>query len=110
MASKVRGTTALERAMNKAMAQNTPVYCLDDGAYTVPGSGDSVYTVEVEGNRFTCSCTAGARGIPCYHAAAVMMEVTARRLEARAAAAQAREASPLVQPVNRRSALYGAAA
>ncbi len=108
--AKVKGTTALERSLNKAMAQNTPVYCLDDGAYTVPGSGDNVYTVEVEGNSFTCSCTAGARGIPCYHAAAVMMDVTARRLEARAAAAQVRESAPLAQPVNRRSGLYGAAA
>ncbi len=108
MASKARGTTALERSLNRAMAENIQPVKTGASTYSVLSSkGDATYTITVRGCEYTCNCP--SQGRHCKHSAAVMMSRMAERLEA-AATVDSREASPLAQPVNTRRNLYGTAA
>ncbi len=108
--SKVKGATSLERAINRAMAENIQPTKTGANTYSVVSSkGDATYTVMVRGCEYTCNCP--SQGRHCKHSAAVMMSRMAERLEAAAPAADSREASPLVQPATRgRRNLYGTAA
>ncbi len=105
--AQVKGSTALERSLNRAMAEGIQPVKTGASTYTVLSSrGDATYTVTVRGCEYTCNCP--SQGRHCKHSAAVMMSRMAERLEA--AAVDNREAAPLVQPLNRRSSLYGTAA
>ncbi len=109
MASKVKGTTALERSLNRAMAENIQPVKTGASTYSVLSSkGDATYAVTVRGCEYTCNCP--SQGRHCKHSAAVMMSRMAERLETAAPAVDSREAAPLVQPVNGRRSLYGTAA
>ncbi len=108
MASKVKGATALERSLNRAMAENIQPVKTGASTYSVLSSkGDATYTVTVRGCEYTCNCP--SQGRHCKHSAAVMMARMAERLET-AATVDSREASPLSQPLNSRRNLYGTAA
>ncbi len=108
MAGKTKGATSLERALNRAMAENIQPVKTGASTYTVLSSrGDATYTVTVRGCEYTCTCP--SQGRHCKHSAAVMMSRMAERLET-AATVDSRESAPLAQPVNSRSGLYGAAA
>ncbi len=109
--SKVKGATSLERAVNRAMAENIQPTKTGANTYSVLSSkGDATYTVTVRGCEYSCTCTAGQQGRICYHAAATMMSRMAERLETAAPVVDSREAAPLAQPVNSRRNLYGTAA
>ncbi len=109
MASKVKGTTALERSLNRAMAENIQPVKTGANTYSVLSSkGDATYTVTVRGCEYTCNCP--SQGRHCKHNAAVMMARTAERLETATPAVESREAAPLAQSVNTRRNLYGTAA
>ncbi len=106
--AQVKGSTALERSLNRAMAEDIRPVKTGANTYTVLSSrGDVTYTVTVRGCEYTCNCP--SQGRHCKHSASVMMSRMAERLEA-AATVDSREASPLAQPVNTRRSLYGSAA
>ncbi len=109
MASRVKGVTALERSLNRAMAAGIEPVKTGANTYSVLSSkGDATYTVTVRGCEYTCNCP--SQGRHCKHSAAVMMSRMAERLSPAAPAVDPREASPLAQPAARgRQNLYGAA-
>ncbi len=104
-----KGKTSLERALNRALAENIQPVKTGASTYSVLSSkGDATYTITVRGCEYTCNCP--SQGRHCKHSAAVMMSRMAERLETAAPAADSREAVPLAQPVNSRRNLYGTAA
>ncbi len=104
-----KGKTSLERAINRAMAEGIAPVKTGANTYSVLSSkGDVTYTVTVRGCEYTCNCP--SQGRHCKHSAATMMARMSERLETAAPAVDAREASPLAQPLNSRRNLYGTAA
>ncbi len=97
--AKIQGTTSVERAVNKAMALDTPAYRVDDRTYTVPASdGRAAYTVLVNNGDYACTCKAGEQGRICYHVGAVVMAVAAAKLETKVPAVDARLLEPARTP------------
>ncbi len=104
-----KGKTSLERAINRAMAENIEPVKIGANTYSVLSSrSDVTYTITVRGCEYTCNCP--SQGRHCKHSAAVMMSRMAERLETAAPAADSRETAPLAQPAARgRRSLYGVA-
>jgi len=87
--------TSQQRAIAKMQALRwwRHVEQLRDGDYLVDGAARGVfYRVRHVGAAWTCDCPAGARGLPCYHAAA------AWRLWLRDQAGQPPAPAPAPQP------------
>ena len=75
-----------QRAIDKATAQRTYAQArqTEAGEWTVPGSGGT-YMVRLLDGELRCSCPAGEREIPCYHAAAVWLRRASESIASMAA-------------------------
>lgn len=72
----MEGKTIMERALNRAMAENLTAVRIGDDEFRVPGApGKVIHTVRHSGSRITgYECTCPVMGM-CKHIAAVMMLV-----------------------------------
>ncbi len=100
----IQGRTAIERAINRAMAENLRPIRVAAGVYEVSSvkSAGKVYLVCVESpTQLSCSCI-GGKYPTCKHRMAVAMFLAAEQLSRR-------ESMPLRTRTNRRKDLYGVA-
>ncbi len=104
----VQGKSAIERAINRAMAEGLEPVRISSGVYEVASvkSAGKVYTVRIVNRaEMTCDCIGGKYPM-CKHRAAVAMFIAAERLEQ-----PAHEVAVLAAPASQgKRDLYGVAA
>ncbi len=83
--TRTPGATAGERAINKAMALGIEPRRITLSQWAVASASTNVEYIQTElgGGKVSCTCKAGERGIPCWHASAVKMAMVEEWLYAR---------------------------